>query len=59
MWTIDDDTVATLRPALPASVAAAQRVHPTFPTEFDSEFVHFFKNVQIIGGLVVYLVYAP
>lgn len=84
-WTIDDDSVATLRPTLPPSVAAAQRVNPTFPTEFDAgvcarvcvlsrllsphtllttpslvfiEFVHFFKNVQIIGGLVCYLVFA-
>jgi hypothetical protein len=27
----------------------------TFLTEFDNEFVHFFKNVQIMGGLVMYL----
>ena len=26
-----------------------------FPTEFDNEFVHFFKNVGMIGGLVLYL----
>jgi hypothetical protein len=37
--------------------AAAQRTVPAFPTEFDSEFVHFFKNIQIVGGLVVFLTY--
>lgn len=32
---------------------------PTFVTAFDNEFVHFFKNVGMIGGLLVYLAYAP
>ena len=33
----------------------ATRNVPIFPTEFDNEFVHFFKNVGMIGGLVFYL----
>jgi hypothetical protein len=32
---------------------------PNFPTEFDNEFVHFFKNVGMIGGLVLYLEAVP
>lgn len=28
---------------------------PNFPSEFDGEFVHFFKNVGMIGGLLIYL----
>lgn len=35
--------------------AFADRHVAIFPTEFDNEFVHFFKNVQIIGGLVLYV----
>lgn len=34
----------------------ASRHIAIFPTEFDNEFVHFFKNVGMIGGLVLYLV---
>jgi hypothetical protein len=35
--------------------AFADRSIAIFPTEFDNEFVHFFKNVGMIGGLVLYL----
>jgi 1,4-dihydroxy-2-naphthoate octaprenyltransferase/uncharacterized membrane protein YphA (DoxX/SURF4 family) len=31
---------------------------PTFLTAFDNEFVHFFKNIMGLGGLLVYLAYA-
>jgi hypothetical protein len=27
-------------------------------TAFDNEFVHFFKNIMGLGGLLVYLAYA-
>jgi len=30
----------------------------TFPSKFDSEFVHFFKNIGMIGGCIIYLIYA-
>ena len=33
----------------------APRSVATFLTDFDNEFVHFFKNEQIMGGLVLYL----
>jgi 1,4-dihydroxy-2-naphthoate octaprenyltransferase len=42
----------------PSSSSAGASV-PTFLRDFDNEFVHFFKNVQILGGLLVYLAYAP
>ena len=32
----------------------ANRSVANFPTEFDNEFVHFFKNFGIIGGLALY-----
>lgn len=35
--------------------AVVRRAIPTFPTEFDAEFVHFFKNVGMMGGLVLFL----
>ena len=28
---------------------------PIFPTEFDNEFVHFFKNVGMIGGMMLFV----
>ena len=31
---------------------------PTFLTGFDNEFVHFFKNIMGLGGLLVYLAYS-
>eukprot|EP00729_Bicosta_minor_P002784 gene2784-29664_t len=37
------------------SKVVADRIIPNFPSEFDNEFVHFFKNVGMIGGLVMYL----
>jgi menadiol prenyltransferase len=43
--------------AAPAAAAAAAPVR-TFLTDFDNEFVHFFKNVGMLGGLLVYLAYA-
>ena len=54
-WTIETEVVEAMKAPIPG--AAAQRTVPAFPTEFDSEFVHFFKNIQIVGGLVVFLTY--
>eukprot|EP00941_MAST-03F_sp_MAST-3F-sp1_P006211 g6211.t1 len=34
----------------------ATRSMPTFLKEFDNEFVHFFKNLNIIGGILLYLI---
>ena len=31
------------------------RAVPTFPFVFDNEFVHFFKNVGMMGGLMLFL----
>ena len=28
---------------------------PTFATEYDNEFVHFFKNMCTIGGFVLFI----
>eukprot|EP00935_MAST-01C_sp_MAST-1C-sp1_P002377 g2377.t1 len=59
-WTIEgdsDDSFGT-GGGHPASRHYPQLVCkalPNFPTEFDNEFVHFFKNVGMIGGLVLYL----
>jgi hypothetical protein len=57
MWTIEHDHPAH---TIPLSVtlkepAWGKRNVANFPTEFDNEFVHFFKNVGMIGGLVLYL----
>lgn len=57
MWTVETENVQPMQEDNPR--LSVQRSIPPFPTEFDNEFVHFFKNVQIIGGLVVYCVYAP
>ena len=37
-----------------ATFSVSRRV-PTFATLFDNEFVHFFKNIGMIGGLVLFL----
>lgn len=53
-WTIPDESPPTyLKTKREGSVAP--RGVPTFPTEFDNDFVHFFKNVGMIGGLAVFL----
>eukprot|EP00947_MAST-08B_sp_MAST-8B-sp1_P001230 g1230.t1 len=65
-WTITDDIyLAAYTKAKPASpqdeacqrpvVAHVSRKVPTFATLFDNEFVHFFKNIGMIGGLFIYL----
>jgi 1,4-dihydroxy-2-naphthoate polyprenyltransferase len=55
MWTIEHDCPAHVVPkGVPPYPSFAQRTVAIFPTEFDNEFVHFFKNVQIIGGLCLY-----
>jgi len=43
----------------PAVLRAQVEGHvPTFLTAFDNEFVHFFKNILGLGGLLVYLAYS-
>lgn len=43
----------------PAVLRAQVEGHvPTFLTAFDNEFVHFFKNIMGLGGLLVFLAYA-
>jgi len=46
-------------PALTAAIVPSGGGVPTFLTNFDNEFVHFFKNVGMLGGLLVYLAFAP
>eukprot|EP01065_Artemidia_motanka_P013491 TRINITY_DN1748_c6_g1_i1.p1 TRINITY_DN1748_c6_g1~~TRINITY_DN1748_c6_g1_i1.p1 ORF type:complete len:500 (+),score=126.03 TRINITY_DN1748_c6_g1_i1:103-1500(+) len=53
IWTIEDDVPA--HDATASASKVAKRTIPNFPTEFDSEFVHFFKNVGMVGGLVLYV----
>ena len=45
-WTIEDES--------PKKVSIEKEV-PVFPSNFDSEFVNFFKNIGMIGGCLVYL----
>ena len=42
-----------------ASDSGRPLVLATFMRDFDNEFVHFFKNVGMLGGLLVYLAYGP
>ena len=47
IWTIEQDTpVSGLSRSV--STAVARRDIPNFPSEFDNEFVHFFKNVGMV-----------
>jgi len=58
MWVIENET-NPVRPRVVSNAnmyTAVRRDIGNFPTEFDNEFVHFFKNCQIIGGLVLFLV---
>jgi uncharacterized membrane protein YphA (DoxX/SURF4 family) len=63
MWTIEDEratNAVTTASGLEhhgaeKKVVIADRMIPNFPSEFDNEFVHFFKNVGMIGGLVMFL----
>lgn len=43
--------------ALDAALPAGGGGVPTFLAPFDSEFVHFFKNIGMAGGLVIFLAY--
>ena len=65
-WTIKDETVPRFMLTTAHSlkedgsgrtVVATARVSsiPTFPTEYDNEFVHFFKNMCTIGGFVLFI----
>jgi 1,4-dihydroxy-2-naphthoate polyprenyltransferase len=47
-WVIEDPS--------PKKIDTSQEV-ATFPSNFDNEFVHFFKNIGMLGGCVIYLVY--
>eukprot|EP01062_Namystynia_karyoxenos_P073186 TRINITY_DN70024_c0_g1_i1.p1 TRINITY_DN70024_c0_g1~~TRINITY_DN70024_c0_g1_i1.p1 ORF type:complete len:497 (+),score=120.71 TRINITY_DN70024_c0_g1_i1:94-1491(+) len=53
LWTIETDHPAHDPP--PTDKAVARRTVANFPTEFDSEFCHFFKNCGMIGGLLLYI----
>jgi uncharacterized membrane protein YphA (DoxX/SURF4 family) len=72
LWTIEDETaINAITTASGAGDAEekkplnkevqhpADRTIPNFPSEFDNEFVHFFKNVGMIGGLVMFLELQP
>ena len=52
LWTIENENPAH---EFQNSDNVVSRAVPIFPTEFDNEFVHFFKNVGMIGGLAVFL----
>lgn len=52
-----DPKVAAKPTHVPRSLSTVPAV-PTFATEFDNEFVHFFKNVCIAGGLLAVLVHS-
>ena len=54
MWTIEHEHPAHKSPRS-SFPSFARRDVAVFPTEFDNEFVHFFKNVGMIGGLLVYI----
>ena len=58
MWTIEHDNPAHDANILEINGAKTQVISrhvPIFPTEFDNEFVHFFKNVGMIGGIALFL----
>ncbi len=63
IWTIEKETPVQTLTARAKSTSfersPASRHLPNFPTEFDNEFVHFFKNVGMIGGLAIYLELQP
>ena len=59
-WTITDDAVPEYMLTRPKSLKAGSkrgRVDgvPTFPTKYDNEFVHFFKNICTMGGFVLFI----
>lgn len=59
MWVIENETtpVRAKKVSNAKDYKAVRRDIANFPTEFDDEFVHFFKNCQIMGGLVLFLVF--
>jgi len=59
-WTITDDSVPgymlTTARSLKKGAKPTRPVGiPTFPTKYDNEFVHFFKNVCTLGGFVLFI----
>ena len=46
-WIIEDNSPKTIN---------IEKGVPTFPSNFDSEFVNFFKNIGMIGGCLIYLI---
>lgn len=58
-WSYDPDpvTVTAENERLKNDGSLAAGYVPTFPTAFDQEFVQFWKNICIIGGLAVFLAY--
>jgi len=55
LWTIEGEEYGSGGGGSAHFSKVIKRTVPTFPTEFDNEFVHFFKNVGMIGGLAIYL----
>lgn len=54
-WTIETEHPAhDWSAAIKSKRPVSSRKVPIFLTEFDNEFVHFFKNVGMIGALVMY-----
>jgi len=56
LWTIEHEHPAHVAGSRKKDHNVVSRSVPIFPTEFDNEFVHFFKNVGMAGGLVLFLV---
>ena len=56
-WADGPPALAFVLPAQGGQPYPQQRV-ATFPANFDNEFVHFFKNVGMMGGLAVSLAYS-
>jgi len=55
IWTIEGEEYGSGGGGSHHFAQVLSRTVPNFPTEFDAEFVHFFKNVGMMGGLVIYL----
>jgi len=55
LWTIEGEEYGSGGGGSSHFTQISKRTVPNFATEFDNEFVHFFKNVGMIGGLVIFL----
>jgi hypothetical protein len=52
-WTVEEDGKFIDHKDSPASIISSR--YPVFLGDFDNQFVHFFKNVGMMGGLLVYI----